>query len=282
MSFLTHQQLMAQKDQEIKWLINGLVKTESIGFIAGEPKTYKSWLALHIAQAVSTGGKFLGEFIVPKPGRVLLVQEEDQQGTVVQRSRLLRKGHSFAEPADGNLLFLIHSGLRVDDETKLNKFRSDLTDLQSKSQLPDLIIFDVLNKLHNGSDTDQAHATKVMNAFENIRRDFGCAVLIIHHFRKGASSRGNQRLRGSGVFAGWSENSLYCSKVKDGRIHVEVENKFAQTDNFNYKIISSKTAVCLSIAGPEKFALPPIEARIAMSKRERAKMIQDWERSHRK
>jgi len=229
MNIIGHDQLLAKAPPSaLRWIVEGLVKEGSIGFIAGEPKTSKSWLALHIAQCVATGALVLGKFRVPCPNRVLLVEVEDSYETVITRYRLLQQGHSLPEPAPGFLNFMIQNDLRIDDAKNLDEFKATV-----EKNPPALIIFDVLNKLHTGSDTDQRHATLVMRCFESIRSKFNCAVMIVHHFRKGASKRGNQRLRGSSVFAGWAENSLYLSR--DGaNIIVEPESKFAEVNPFGY------------------------------------------------
>lgn len=281
MEIINHKQLLSRPRHEHKWLVKGLIRSASIGFIAGEAKTYKSWLSLHIAQAIATGTKVLGAFEVPRPARVLLVQEEDDANTVSERYALLKKGHALPEPVVGHILFSIHNGLKIDNPTTVNAFRSHLTDLGAKGMLPDLIIFDVLNKLHDGNDANQKQATAVMRAFEKLRRDFGCAIIIIHHFGKKSGKRGNQRMRGSSVFAGWSENSLYVSR-SGNKIDVEVENKFAQTENFSYKIESGVDSVKLVIAEDKGFVLPPIEERIGLSKRDRADLMRRWELSHQK
>lgn len=229
---------------ERPWLIDGLIQAKSIGFVAGESKCFKSWLTLHMAMAAATGSKFLDHFRVAKPVKVLMVQEEDAHETVIKRYRLLQAGMNMPEPGRSMLNFAIQTGLKLDDTKKLEQFFDQLNTVR-----PDLIIFDVLNKLHNGSE-DQRGATAVMSAVETIRRNFSTACLVVHHFAKGGNSnkRGNQRMRGSSVFSGWSENSLYVTRPSETstEIDVEVESKFAQAQPFSYKIESLEAGVKLS------------------------------------
>lgn len=229
MQTLTHDQLLSQVAASPRtWLVEGLVMSGSIGFIAGEPKVTKSWLALHMSQAVATGLPFLGHFPV-RPANVLYIQEEDAAETVIERYRLLERGHALPTPEPGRLTYAIQTGFKLDAPGAVGRLAETARGAGAK-----LIIMDVLNKLHSGSDSDQQHATKVMRVVEDVRRATGAAILIVHHFAKGSTARrGNQRMRGSGVFAGWSENSLYLSR-SGPFTNVEVENKFAQTDNFSY------------------------------------------------
>ena len=229
MNIITHNQLLSTK-VETMWLVEGLIKSHSIGFVAGEPKTCKSWLSLHIAQGVATGQPVLGHFRVPSPARVLFVEEEDAYETVISRLKALSAGHASPEPREGNLNFMVLGGFKADNEASLTSF----IDTARRAGGADLVIFDVLNKMHSGHDSDQKHMTKVMRAFERVREALDCAVLIVHHFGKGSKSkRGNQRLRGSSVLSGWSENSLYLSKPGP-MVLVEPESKFSQTENFGF------------------------------------------------
>ena len=277
MNIIGHKQLLSGPQTGIKWLVDGLIKAGSIGFIAGEPKTSKSWLALHIAQAVATGTPVLGRFKVPGPARVLFVEEEDAYETVITRFKDLAAGHAIPEPLEDNLNFLIHSGLRVDEPGSIDLFIGAARDLNKAGLCPNLIIFDVLNKLHAGSDTDQKHASDVMRAFERIRKELNCAILIVHHFAKGSpSKRGNQRMRGSSVFAGWSENSLYLTK--DGAIvHVEPENKFILAESFSYRFNAVNGGLRLEYLSVEDAIL---DARPEISARELQRQRDAYKKRH--
>lgn len=242
MNTLNHAQLLSQvHDHPAKWIVEGLVLSGSIGFIAGEPKVTKSWLALHMAQAVSTGMPFLGKFKVD-PCSVLYVQEEDSAETVITRYRLMEKGHAMPAIAP-RLTYAVQTGFKLDTPASEGELI-----LTAKTCSAKLIIMDVLNKLHTGSDADQVHASKVMRVVENVRRKTGATILIVHHFAKGSPNRrGNQRMRGSSVFAGWSENSFYLRR-EGPFTHVEVESKFSQADNFSYTFEAENGGIRLKLA----------------------------------
>ncbi len=243
MNLLTHTQLLATTaGKDPRWLVEGLVRAGSIGFVAGEPKTTKSWLSLHLAQAVATGVPFLGRFKVPAAARVLYIQEEDAIETVMTRYRLLEKGHAMPTPPEGHLSYAIQTGYKLNFDIDGAKLTKAIADVKA-----DLVILDVLNKLHHYDDGNQKQATTIMNVFEQARRATGAAILIVHHFAKGAPGRrGNQRMRGSSVLAGWSENSLYLSR-DGGLTKVEVENKFADTPGFSYRFQAVEQGLKLSI-----------------------------------
>jgi predicted ATP-dependent serine protease len=51
--------VMAMAVSQTEWVVEGIIPRGSVTLIAGEPGSYKSWLALGLLRAVSTGGRFL-------------------------------------------------------------------------------------------------------------------------------------------------------------------------------------------------------------------------------
>src|SRR5690606_36145482 len=58
------------------WIIDGIWSRGACGFIAGQPKTFKTWTSMDLAFSVATGHDFLGHFTIKNPGPVLYIQEE--------------------------------------------------------------------------------------------------------------------------------------------------------------------------------------------------------------
>ena len=59
-----------------KWLVQNLWSDQAVGFIAGEPKSYKSFLSTALAVCVASGKPFLGRDVIS--GRVVLFNAEDR------------------------------------------------------------------------------------------------------------------------------------------------------------------------------------------------------------
>jgi RecA-family ATPase len=79
-------QLAAAPPSAQNWLIEGLWSAEAIGIIGGEPKTFKSFLALDLAVTVASGTPCLRHFPTSQRGPVLLFAAEDDVHVV--RARL--------------------------------------------------------------------------------------------------------------------------------------------------------------------------------------------------
>ena len=231
--------LLADTEQPPAFLVHKLVREGSVGFIAGEPKSLKSWLSLDLAFGVATGRSVFGAFAVPRPGRVLLVQEEDDAAMVRQRLCLLARAAGGLWPSDENFRVAVRTGLEIfpgreADENVNNQFLAFERDVLRHR--PDLIIVDALHRLHAGDENSQREMVPVMRRFEALRRRTNCAVLLVHHFRKASrekSGRGSQRLRGSSALAAWSDNSLYVlSRSREDVLSISPESKYGPVEDF--------------------------------------------------
>src|SRR3974377_2143329 len=85
---------LAERAPELRWLVTPLWSPGSVGsvgaraavgFVGGEPKCCKSFLALDLAVAVAGGVPCLRRFAVTDPGRVLLYAAEDAHPIVRRR-----------------------------------------------------------------------------------------------------------------------------------------------------------------------------------------------------
>ncbi len=92
--------LLAVPDEPVSYLVDRLVVDGACGWLGGEPKSLKSWLALYLLLCVSTGASVFGRYPVPKQSRVLLLQEEDGERRVRRRVRRILRGLGVAAPPD--------------------------------------------------------------------------------------------------------------------------------------------------------------------------------------
>ena len=72
---------------------------------------------------------------------------------------------------------------------------------------PDFIIVGNLREVHTKNE-NQPEMAQVRDAFRALSREFGCAFILIHHFRKSQADqnkRGSQMLAGSGIWGAWAE-----------------------------------------------------------------------------
>lgn len=221
--------LLAKPELPVDWLVDGLFSRGSSGWVGAEPKVGKSFLVLELVYCLATGTPFLGQFAIPRPVRVVYIQEEDPEQRVLRRfNQLIRGTAGRTAPADTHLRYAIRAGFKLDVPAWLVRLRDDLL-----AEPADICVLDVFQRIHTKSENDQQQMAEVLEGLNALSREFsGLAFLLVHHNRKpqvGNEARANQMLRGSGVLAGWGECSLFLRKSKAGknRAYVQPESKDA-------------------------------------------------------
>ena len=243
-----------------QWLIKGILTQGAVGFIAGEPKSFKSWLGLDMALSVASGQPFLGEFSVLKPGRVLYIQEEDSPITLKQRIQKIwpskhsdkmtlssngevewvpanTKGLAADPPIDGYLM----QNLVISDPS----WQSWLDDILSKGEYV-LLLIDPLMMVAGEVDDNRAQemTTKIFRPLKELARKHDVAIQLVHHLRKsggnGNAMRGGQRMLGSVANHAWAEDSLYVLHGRHGDMIVEQESKTAPVAGFKVTHLRNK------------------------------------------
>jgi DNA-binding transcriptional ArsR family regulator len=223
--------LFADPPTQPAWLVEGLILQGANGWLGAGAKVGKSYLALDLLLAAALGEPWLGQFTVPRPLTVVLVEEEDSRWRVYERLDRLCRGRGAPPPASFHVT--VRAGLRLDDTAGLDGFLRWLDPVR-----PDLVVWDVFNLLHTQDEKRPDQMLPLLRRVDRIRDELGCANLIAHHSRKpGASgpdlASGGQRLRGPSEFWGWAENSLYLKPTKTkGAVVVEPESKDAIVEPF--------------------------------------------------
>ncbi|MFH2010642.1 MAG: AAA family ATPase [bacterium] len=197
-------------DADREWLIEDLWGDEAVGIIGGEPKCGKSLLALDMAVSVSSGRPCLGRFPPRRTGRVLLYAAEDSLAIVRQRLEGIayRAGLDIAAL---DLWIITAPTVRLDVPEHRTRLAATVKSIQ-----PHLLILDPFVRLHRIDENASAEVVPLLASLRDLQRTYGCAVLIVHHARKGASrARAGQALRGSSEFHAWSDAGLFLRRRGD-------------------------------------------------------------------
>ena len=229
------------------YIIDKVLTEGACGFIAGEPKCYKSWVGLDMALSVATGAPFLGEFRVTNSGPVLYVQEEDPPPTIKSRAAKIwvNKATDKLElvPDSNEILWLppereqefdpdinayIQQGLTISDEA-WQIWLDETLDKGMAGQPYRLLIIDTL--MMTAGDVEETRAqemtTKIFKPLKVLARKHNVAIQVIHHMGKAEKARSGQRMLGSVANHAWSEDSIYLSRSGLNDIRMERESKTA-------------------------------------------------------
>lgn len=178
-------------------VIAGICRRGDVVNLIASPKAGKSWLAIDLAMAVSTGTPWL-KFYQTLPGRVLYLDAELDPTDLSFRATSIAKFRGYSEKELKNF--------------EAESFRGRLTDIftlameyfvQFQEGDFDMIVLDALYRFMPTmtSENDNAAITQVYNTLAAIAAKLNVAIILVHHSSKGAQSGKSQVDVGSGASA---------------------------------------------------------------------------------
>lgn len=202
------EEFLSGQIKPVEWAVEDIWPVKNSGPLAGPEKVGKSWVAGDLVFSLTTGSPFLGKHRVTRHFKVLWWEEEDSRTRLHRRSHQLIAGRKRPVPTSENLRFLVGHGLKIDTAEGLKILRAEIQQFQ-----PDFVVVGNLREVHS-KDENRPEMAHVRDAFRTLSRDFGCAFILLHHFRKTQekqSKRGSQMLAGSGVWGAWAESWMYVN-----------------------------------------------------------------------
>jgi hypothetical protein len=194
-------ELLAEPEESIEWVVENRVPRGGLVLLAGKPKAGKSTLARDLAFQVATGGQALGCRCTAGP--VWYVVFEDKRSEV--KKHFGQMGATGQEP----VRFVFPQ--RTDDLV------GKLQALAAKEK-PILIIIDTLQRLIGARDlNDYAEVTTKLTPILSLARESGAAVVLVHHAGKGDRA-GIDAPLGSTALAGSVDNVLLYSRTEKYRL----------------------------------------------------------------
>lgn len=190
------------------WVIDGLVETETLGLLFGEPGCGKSFLAVDMALCVATGADFHERSV--KRGAVFYIAGEGFNG-------LTRRFRAWAQyrnvEIDEAALFVSKKAAQFLDAASAAAVTRAVQTLAAEHGIPAMIFIDTIARNFGAGDEN---STSEMNAFiaamDALKGEFpDCAVLLVHH--TGHSEK--QRARGSIALKGALDAEYRLDKVED-------------------------------------------------------------------
>lgn len=229
-----------------KFLVDSILTEGAVGFIAGEPKCFKSWNALDLALSVATGAPFLGRFRVVNKGPVLYIQEEDPLPTLKTRTGKIWAGKQtdkielvkdeqgvsahWLPPErestfDPDIAAYVQKGLVISDEA-WQLWLDEVLAEGLEGEPYRLLIIDTLMMVAGDVEENksQAMTTQIFKPLKVLSRKHNVAIQVVHHMGKADRPRAGQRMLGSVANHAWAEDSLYLSRAAHS-IKMEIESK---------------------------------------------------------
>jgi len=255
-------QLPARAEAQ-RWLVTDLWLDDGVGLIGGEPKCYKSFLALDLAVSVAAGSPCLRQFSVPRPGRVLLYAAEDALHIVRRRLEGICAAAG-CELALLDLQVITVPTLRLDLPADRDRLLQTVEHLR-----PRLLILDPFVRLHRIDENASGEVAPLLAYLRELQRRYELAVLVVHHAKKGGGKiRAGQALRGSSEFHAWGDSNLYMRRAGND-LTMTVEHRAAPSlPPITLELMQREHALALQVCTSSKPKAPasnPIDERISQA-----------------
>jgi phage/plasmid primase-like uncharacterized protein len=219
-SALTFTRVGDLKYRPPEYLVDGLLETEILGLMFGEPGCGKSFLAVDLALCIATGTPFHGRAV--KQGPVFIIAGEGHNGLT---RRFVAWSTAMGVDITNAPLFVSDRPAQFLDESSALEVAAAVHTLAADYGAPLLIEIDtVARNFGNGDENSTKDMNQFIAAIDKLTAEFpGSSALLVHH----TGHTEKQRARGSIALKG-ALNSEYrveknkdiitftCTKMKDG------------------------------------------------------------------
>lgn len=195
-------------------LVEGILRRGHVALLAGKAKSGKSWAAIQLAIAVSTGGSWMGRGC--ERGRVLYIDPELDPRSLDQRfHKVCDALGADATEVDANVIRWSLRGALTKGSGKPPTVKDVAQDLKTIGEKFDLIIIDSCSALLDGDENKAQDVRAFFNVCLRISEYTGASVLCVHHFGKFAAGDRDSidRARGSSSWVDCPDLVLMLTEV---------------------------------------------------------------------
>ena len=198
------------QDEPVKWMIDKVLPVGSFSALFGPPGSFKSFIALDIAEAIATGRTWMGNE-VSEQGAVLYLCGEGFGG-VGARIKAIKHHHG---TGDGAPIYVIRHQLNLRSSVEdFNALMIAVENLVTELGINfKLIIIDTLARAFGGGNendsSDMGSFISSCGRIQQIIQD--CALMILHHSGKDAT----KGLRGHSSLLGAVDTELELIRFED-------------------------------------------------------------------
>lgn len=196
------------KDEEIAYVVQGLLPIGGMSLLGGHPKAGKSTLSRNLIRQVSRGGEFLGR-VCPQ-SVVLYYPLEELPYHVATEFRSLG---CHDEP------IYLRAG-PIDKDDLLRLLEDDIR--QSHARLA--VIDPLFDALQVGDINSYSAVNDAMKEVLKIARYTDCHIMVVHHTNK-SDARGGNSILGSQALAGSTDCNMFLTLNHKGERIIETQQR---------------------------------------------------------
>jgi hypothetical protein len=173
------------KSKDVKFMWEPYLVYGMVNLLEGDPNVGKSYFAMHLTAAVTTGGKLPGAPPL-EIGRVLYLSPEDDPGYTI-KPRIEAMG------GDPELVTYLNDYLTLDE----HGFSAIERELKKQSDYTLVVIDTLFGVVPTTADTNKPNDMRaILNKLSILAADHDLVMLVIRHWTKG--DRGKALYRGGG------------------------------------------------------------------------------------
>ena len=201
--YVDAQELLMTPMKRPQFLVEDLIPC-GVNVIAGDEKTGKSWMMLHLALCIAKGEDFLGHPV--RQGSVAYLSLEDTYERL--QDRLFR----LTDEISPGKIYLINKSATLSEGLidQLTRMVEKLPDIR-------LIIIDTL-QLARGNDSEMSYANDYsdMDKIIQFEREHDLTVFLVHHVRKQGDAKNKfNRFNGTKGIIGAADTMLLLDKENE-------------------------------------------------------------------
>jgi len=195
------------EDEPVEWLIKDLLPRRSLVALYGPPGSFKSFVALSIAEAIATGNQWMGRE-VETPGAVLYICGEGFGGVGAR----IKACKIYNKTPAGTEIYVIRAALNLRSSADdFDLLMASIKDLMERTGVQfELVQIDTLARAFGaGNENNSEDMAAFIHNTGRIQRMLGCSLMVVHHSGKDAL----KGLRGHSSLLGAVDTQLELAKI---------------------------------------------------------------------
>jgi hypothetical protein len=222
------------QDEPVEWLIDGVIPKGSFTALYGPPGSFKSFIALDIAEAIATGRAWMGKE-VKQTGAVLYLAGEGFGG-IGARIKACKMHH---QTEDGAPIYIVRHQLNLRSSAEdFNALMLAVVQLVEQTGMEfSLAIVDTLARAFGGGNENSSEDMGAfITAMGKVQEFLNCALMVLHHSGKDAA----KGLRGHSSLLGAVDTELELLRFDEqmkGVLTISKQKDGADNERFGFEMV---------------------------------------------
>jgi len=222
------------QDEPVEWLIEGVIPKGSFTALYGPPGSFKSFIALDIAEAIATGRAWMGR-PVKQTGAVLYLAGEGFGG-IGARIKACKLHH---QTEDGAPIYIVRHQLNLRSSAEdFNALMMAVVTLVEQTGMEfSLAIVDTLARAFGGGNENSSEDMGAfITAMGKVQEFLNCALMVLHHSGKDAA----KGLRGHSSLLGAVDTELELLRFDEqmkGVLTISKQKDGADNERFGFEMV---------------------------------------------